>query len=265
MKKMKQLKILSLVASLGLLLACKPKLHADLTVGTISGPETELVKLASEQAKQQYGMTVKIIEFTDYHLPNEALVDGSLDMNIYQHLPFLKASIAAKKYPIEAVGKTFIYPMGIYSNRYKSIDSLPQKASIAIPNDPSNSTRALILLQQAGLIECKNKEQLTVHDIVSNPKQLKIKELDAAQLPRVLMDVDAAVINTSFAIPAGLTPGKDSIYIESKDSPYANLIVVKKNNDKQKYITQFIQALHAQAVITKADELFGSGGAIPAW
>lgn len=262
---MKLIKILSMVVSLSLLFACKPQQKADLTVGTISGPETELVKLASKQAKQQFGITVKIVEFTDYHLPNEALADGTLDMNIYQHLPFLKASIVAKHYPIEAVGKTFIYPMGIYSHRYKSISSLPQKATIAIPNDSSNSSRALLLLQQAGLIVCNNKEQLTVHDIISNPKHLNIKELDAAQLPRILMDVDAAVINTSFAIPAGLTPGKESIYVESKDSPYANLIVVKKNNDKSLLITQFIHALHGQAVIEKANELFGVGGAIPAW
>ena len=262
---MKKLSIIALIFSLGLFTACKPQPQADLTVGTISGPETELVKVAAEQAKQTFGMTVKIIEFSDYHLPNEALADGSLDMNIYQHLPFLKASIQAKKYPIEAIGKTFIYPMGIYSHRYKSIESLPENAKIAIPNDPSNSTRALILLQQAKLIVCKNKQQLSVHDIISNPKHLNIKELDAAQLPRILMDVDAAVINTTFAIPAGLTPGKDSIYMESKDSPYANLIVVKKNNNKSQRIEQFIEALHHQSVIVKAQELFGIGGAIPAW
>jgi D-methionine transport system substrate-binding protein len=229
----------------------------------------EMAKFVSKYVSQKIynkdeGFYVKSSVPTSYIAVVEAFGTKKADFATFSTFAYILTR-DIKKYPIEAVGKTFIYPMGIYSNRYKSIDSLPPKASIAIPNDPSNSTRALILLQQAGLIECKNKEQLTVHDIVKNPKQLKIKELDAAQLPRVLMDVDAAVINTSFAIPAGLTPGKDSIYIESKDSPYANLIVVKKNNDKQIYITHFIQALHAQAVITKAEELFGAGGAIPAW
>ena len=261
---MKHIKQWMLLVCIGLLLACQPSQKYDLVIGTISGPETDLVKVAQKVAKEQYGMNVKVLEFTDYHFPNEALADGTLDMNIYQHLPFLKASIKAKSYPIEAIGKTFIYPMGMYSKKYTSIAELPKNAAIAIPNDPSNETRALLLLEQAGLITLSKKDIMTPHNIVSNPKNLQIKELDSAQLPRILPDVAAAVINTTFAIPAGLVPGKDSIYLESKNSPYANLIVVKINHQKKQEIQHFIDAMHSQPVIDKANELFGAG-AIAAW
>jgi len=243
---------------------CQVSEQNDLVVGTIAGPETELVKVAQATALKQYGLKVKIIEFNDYNLPNEALADGSLDLNIYQHQPFLDASIEAKGYPIKAVGKTFIYPMGVYSSKIKSLTELKANATIAIPNDPSNETRALRLLEQAKLISLFEKTTLTPKDIATNPSHFVFKELDAAQLPRVLPDVDAAVINTSFAIPAGLNPQQDSIYLESKESPYANLIVARIDSKKTLQIKQFIEALHQQAVVIKAHELFGPG-AIPAW
>lgn len=246
------------------LLACKPQPKADIVVGTIAGPETELAKVAQQVAKTQYGLEVKIMEFSDYNLPNEALADGSLDMNIYQHQPFLQDSIRARHYPLSILGKTFIYPMGIYSHRYKNLQDLPTSAMIAIPNDPSNQTRALMLLQASGLITLPTKDTFTIHDIQSNPKKLQIKELDAAQLPRTLLDVDAAVINTSFAIPAGLSPSRDAIFLESKDSPYANLIVVRTENLDNKNLKNFVEAMHSQAVIEKAQKLFGDA-AIPAW
>lgn len=247
-----------------MLWSCHTSEQNDLVVGTIAGPETELVRVAQATALKQYGLKVKIIEFNDYNLPNEALADGSLDLNIYQHQPFLQASIQAKGYPIKAVGKTFIYPMGIYSAKIKTIEQIKAHDTIAIPNDPSNETRALRLLAQAKLISVFEKDILTPKDIASNPAQLSFKELDAAQLPRVLPDVDAAVINTSFAIPAGLNPQQDSIYLESKDSPYANLIVARTDTKKTAQIQQFIAALQQQAVVMKAQELFGPG-AIPAW
>lgn len=255
--------ITSSILCLGLL-ACQPSKKPDLVIGTISGPETELVKTAKAVAKDKYGLDIKIVEFSDYNLPNDALADGSLDMNIYQHLPFLKSSLAAKGYHLDVFSKTFIYPMAIYSKKIEDLKSLKAKATIAIPNDPSNQTRALILLQQAGLIVCADKETIGLHDILSNPKDLKFKELDAAQLPRILPDVDAAVINTTFAIPAGLNPSKDAIYVEGKDSPYANLMVIRHDTDKMERLKQFLDAMHSEAVIEKAKELFGDG-AIPAW
>jgi D-methionine transport system substrate-binding protein len=256
--------VLSILTFALALVACQaPKTH-DLVIGTIAGPETDLVRVAAAIAHDNNGLDIKIIEFSDYHLPNEALADGTLDLNIYQHLSFLKASMAAKAYPFKIIGKTFIYPMAIYSNRFHQLNQLPIGASIALPNDPSNQGRALILLQSAGLITCKDKDNPNLHDILANPRAFKFKELDAAHLPRLLPDVDAAIINTSFAIPAGLNPLTDSLYLETKDAPYANLIVGRQSQVKTKQIKQFVDAMHHQKVIDKAAELFGQG-AIPAW
>src|SRR6185503_20098945 len=128
---------------------CGKPTPTTLTVGTISGPESDLVETAKEVAQTQYGLTIKIVEFNDYTMPNEALADGSLDANVYQHLPYLQTAMKARGYHFTVIGKTFVYPMGIYSAKYKHLDELPEHALIGIPNDPSNSSRALILLQKA--------------------------------------------------------------------------------------------------------------------
>lgn len=246
------------------LVACNKPSPNTLTIGTISGPETDLVDVAREVAQNKYGLTIKIVEFNDYNLPNEALQDGSLDANLYPHLPYLKAAMAAHGYDLEILGKTFIYPAGLYSQKHKSLKQIPEKASIAIPNDPSNEARALLLLQKAGLITLKKADQPGIADITANPKKIVIKELDAAQLPRVLADVDAAVINTNFAVPAGLSPTRDALVHEGKNSPYANLIVIKRNSEKKPQLEQFEKAFQSKEVTDKAKALFGDA-AIPAW
>lgn len=249
---------------LGLISCGKPS-KDSLVIGTIAGPETELVEAAKEVAHTKYGLDVKIVEFNDYNLPNEALQDGSLDGNVYQHLPYLEAAVKAHGYQIEPLAKTFLYPAGIYSAKIKSLKDLPEHAIIAIPNDPSNEARALLLLQTAGLITLKkDSHSATLADIDTNPAQLQIKELDAAQLPRILGDVQAAVINTNFAIPAGLSPAKDALLIENKDSPYANLIVIRLDSAKKAQMEKFVQAFQSEEVKAKAKSLFG-GAAIPAW
>ncbi len=235
-----------------------------LVVGTISGPETELMEVAQRVAQQHYGLTVKIVEFSDYNLPNEALEDGTLDANVYQHLPYLQAAIKAHGYHIEPIGKTFVYPTGIYSQKYQSLKQIPAHGLVAIPNDPSNEARALLLLQRAGLIHLKNNSGTTLNNISSNPKQLRFQELDAAQLPRVLSDVDAAVINTNYAIPAGLSPSHEALFIESKSSPYANLIVIHQDSEKREQLMLLVKALNSEEVKIKARQLFGDA-AIPAW
>lgn len=247
------------------IISCGSKSSPDtLIVGTISGPETELVEVASKVAKKEYGLNVKIIEFSDYNLPNEALQDGTLDANVYQHLPYLQSAIKAHKYQIKAIGKTFIYPAGVYSKKYKSIKNIPSNGIIAIPNDPSNETRALLLLEKARLIKFKKNSDISIKSIVKNYKNLRFQELDAAQLTRVLEDVDAAVINTNYAIPAGLRPSTDALFIENKESPYANLIVVKNNTKKSVKLNLLVKALNSQEVKAKAETLFGDA-AIPAW
>lgn len=258
------MRIISLFILLISLVACSKPSPNTLTIGTIAGPETELVETAKDLAQTKYGLTIKIVEFNDYNLPNEALQDGSLDANIYQHLPYLQAAMKAHGYDFEVLGKTFVYPTAIYSNKIKSVDELSSHSLITIPNDPSNAARALLLLQKAGLITLKNTEMPSVADISSNPKNLTIKELDAAQLPRVLADVDAAVINTSFAIPAGLSLAHHAIYKEDKDSPYANLIVVRRDSTKKPQLELFVKAMNSPEVSNKAKELFGDA-ALPAW
>lgn len=246
------------------LLACSQHDPNTLMVGAISGPETELVDVAQKVALDRYGLTLKIVEFSDYNLPNEALMDGTLDANVYQHLPYLQAASKAHGYDFEVIGKTFVYPTGIYSAKINSLKKLPDHGLIALPNDPSNEARALLLLQKAGLITLKNTHALTIRDIAKNPKNLRFKELDAAQLPRILADVDAAVINTTFAIPAGLEPSRDALFLEDKNSPYANLIVVRRNNDKKPQLALLVKAMNSPEVKEKAQALFGDA-AIVAW
>lgn len=256
--------IIRLILGCLLLTGCNPSTQDTLVIGTIAGPETDLVRTAAVVAQKRYGLKTKIIEFNDYNLPNEALNDGSLDANIYQHLPYLKMAKKMRHYAIEPLGKTFLYPVGVYSKRYTSMNSLPNGATIAIPNDPSNEARALILLQQAKYITLNEKNVPSVRDISANPHQFHFKSMDAAQLPRILSDVDAAIINTTFALPAGLSPTKDAILLESTDSPYVNLMVIKEHATKKAQLEKFLQAFHSDEVKTQATQIF-KDAAIPAW
>ena len=265
------MKIIKYIAYLFLLLtltACqqKPEAANVIKVGVIAGPDEQVLQIAKEVAKQQYDLNLKIISFSDYTIPNAALNDGSIDANIFQHQPYLDAAIKANKYKLVAIGKTFIFPMGIYSKKYTSINQIPNNATVAVPNDPSNEARALLLLTKAGLITLKPNANTnaTVMDIASNPKNLKIKELDAAQLPRVLPDVAIAVINTNYAIPAGLNPAKDAIYSESSDSPYANIIVVRTADENVPKLLMLVKIMHSQAILDAAKKIY-AGQAVPAW
>lgn len=264
---MRYLKLLCSLCLAVTLIGCGGSKKNDpntLIVGTMAGPESDIVAVAQGIAQKRYGLTIKLIEFSDYNLPNAALQDGTLDVNIFQHQPYLEDAIRAHHYTLQAVGKTFLYPMAIYSNKIKSLSELRPDAIIAIPNDPSNEARALLLLQDAKLIQLKKENSSSLFDIRSNPNHYQFRELDAAQLPRVLPDVDLAVINTNFALPAGLHPNRNGLFVEKKTSPYANLIVVRKNNAKKEQINHFIVALHSPEVTAKAQELF-SDAAIPAW
>jgi D-methionine transport system substrate-binding protein len=258
------MRILSSLILIFSLVACNKPSPNTLVIGTIAGPEAELVEKAKQVAEEQHGLTIKIVEFNDYNLPNEALQDGSLDANVYQHLPYLKAAILAHGYDLQAIGRTFVYPVAIYSKKYKTLKDLPDKSIIAVPNDPSNEMRAFMLLEKAGLITLKNATNKGIPELETNPKQLIFKEMDAAQLPRVLPDVAAAVINTTFALPAGLSPSKNALFSEGKDSPYANIIVIKRDTNKRPQLELFVKSLNSEEVKKKAKDLFGDS-AIPAW
>jgi D-methionine transport system substrate-binding protein len=246
--------------------AChSPNNPNQVRLGTMSGPETELMRIAKKVALRDHGLQIKIIEFSDYSLPNRALNDGSLDANLFQHHAFLDDETHNRSYGLVAIAKEFIYPMAIYSTKIKHLKELKFHAIVAIPNDPSNEARALLLLRKAGLITLNRQKgtRITPVDILDNPKKLRIKELDAAQLPRVLADVDLAVINANYATLANLY-AQDSLFSEDRNSIYVNLLVVRaidKNNPK---FIKLIQAIHSPEVIAAAKQLFHDT-AIPAW
>lgn len=268
--------ILRFITSFALVLFTMLSLHAcsqkqrgpnEIYIGTIAGPESDLVKVAQTVAKEKYDLTLKVIEFEDYNTPNTALAEGSIDANMFQHQQYLDFVIAHKKLAIQSIGKTFIYPMGGYSKKYTTIGQLPEKATIALPNDPSNSERALKLLAEAGLITLSSPDKnqvIGLKNITANPKQFVFKELDAAQLPRALEDVDLAIINTNYAMPAGLKPKRDAIIIESSRSPYANIVAVRTNEANDLKYQQLMNALNSSEVLDKANELF-EGQVLPAW
>lgn len=200
-------------------------------IGATPIPHAQILEKAKPLFEKK-GYTLKIVEFTDYVTPNLALDDEELDANFFQHLPYLSEFNKNKGTKLVKTINVHIEPMGLYSKKIKSLKDLKEGTLVAVPNDPSNGSRALDILVKEGLLTFKDVKLKTAIDIIKNPKNIKIKELDAPQLPRVLDEVDAAIINTNYALLAGLNPLKDALIIESKDSPYANILVVKKGNEK---------------------------------
>jgi D-methionine transport system substrate-binding protein len=202
-----------------------------LSVGVNPVPHAELLELIKDDLAAQ-GITLKIVVFTDYIQPNAALIAGDLDANYFQTIPYLESSDDWKK-ALTFLWGVHVEPYGLYSAKYKSLAEIPDGATIAVNNDPANQGRALLLLQANGLIQLSPSAGIrgTPRDIVSNPKNLKFQELEAAQLPRSLPDVDAATINGNYALEAGFNPPKDSLIIEGSESPYANGLVVRKGTE----------------------------------
>lgn len=266
MKLLKHICVLLLTLSTLGISACHQKEAANvIKVGIIDGPSTVLWEQAQKTALKKYGLHIQLVKFSDYTLPNEALDNGDIDANAFQHVPFLKAQIKARGYKLIAAANTFIYPIALYSHKITQLSQLKADDTVAIPNDPSNEARALLLLQQGGLIKLRQGADInaTPTDIASNPKKLKFQEIDAAQLPRVLSDVTAAVINNDYAGPAGLNP-KKSLLIESSKSPYMNVIVVRpqdKNSKKIKELIASFQTAHVKALGKKISK----GNAIAGW
>ena len=234
-------------------------------VGVTAGPHAEVVDEVKRLAEKQ-GLKIQVVEFSDYIQPNVALSQKEIDINSMQHQPFLDVQIKDRKYDIVSVGKSILLPMAIYSNQFKSIEAIPNGATVGIPNDPTNEGRALLLLQSKGLIKLKPDAGLsaTPKDIAENPRNLKFKELEAAQVPRSLNDLDVAVINTNYAIPAGLNPKKDSIGVESLDSPYANVIVVRTADKDNPVVKKFV-AIYQSAETRKLIEERFQGTILPAF
>ncbi|MGL5527503.1 MAG: MetQ/NlpA family lipoprotein [Plesiomonas shigelloides] len=266
--KFKTLALVSALAGSLLLTACGQK-EADsnkIKVGVISGAEEQVAEVAKKVAKQQYGLDVELVSFSDYITPNAALADGSLDVNAFQHKPYLDQQIADRGYKLAVVGNSFVYPIAGYSKKIKNVSELADGASVALPNDPTNLGRSLLLLQAQGLIKLKDSSGLnaTLLDVVDNPKKLKLVELEAPQLPRSLDDVDLAIINTTYASQIGLTPPKDGLFVEDKASPYVNLIVAREDNKDAENVQKFVKAFQTEEVYQAANEVF-KGGVVKGW
>lgn len=235
-------------------------------VGVMSGVEQTILEQAKTVAAKKYGLDIELIPFDDYILPNTALADGSIDANIFQTIPYLDGQIKTRGYQLAPIAKTFVYPMGLFSRKITSLANLPRGAIVAIPNDPSNEGRALLLLQKAGLITLKAGVGLlgTVQDIASNPRQLQIKTLDSAQLPRVFQDADLVALNNDFVQPAGFTLAQ-ALFKEDKDAPYANIIVVRASDKNRPLFKELIEAVQSQPVVDATAKAFPNGAAIPAF
>ena len=265
---MKFVQFVTFFSSLSLGISSLSSVYAGETVkvGIISGPSIQVLEVAKKLAKEKYDLTLKVISFVDYQIPNEALNAGDIDANIFQTVSFLDQAKAKRGYKLAIIGNTFIFPMGIYSRKVKQISEIGDKSTIIIPNDPSNQGRALILLQNAGLIKLKNGvgDIPTPKDIVSNPKNINIKTVDASQAARSAQDVTAVVLNNDFVLNAGFNPSQALFKENLKTAkPYINVIVVKESDKNKKVFIDLKNVMNSDEVRKKTEELFP--GAVPAW
>ncbi|MFM1653859.1 MetQ/NlpA family ABC transporter substrate-binding protein [Brevibacillus sp. B_LB10_24] len=239
--------------------------EVTLKVGASPTPHAEILKFIQPKLKEE-GINLEIKEFTDYVQPNVQLDEKQLDANYFQHLPYLEQFNKDKNMDLQPVVAVHIEPFGAYSKKYKSLDELPEGATIALPNDPTNNGRALALLEKNGVIKLKEGVGIsgTAKDVVENKKNVKFKEVEAAMLPRVLDEVDLALINTNYALEANLSPTKDALAVEDKDSPYANYLVARPDNKDSDAIKKLAEALNTPEVKKYIEEQF-KGEIVPAF
>lgn len=237
-------------------------------VGIVAGPERDIAEAVKKVARDSFNLEVQLVTFNDYVVPNEALNSGDIDANAFQHVPYLETQSGQRGYKLAVVGNTFVYPIIAYSTKIASVSELQSGSTVAIPNDPTNGGRALLLLEKQGLISLKDDVGILpkVIDIASNPKNLRILELEAPQLPKVLDDkeVTIAIINNNFAAQAGLDAEQIGLFREDSDSPYVNVIVAREDNKNEEKIKKFVQAYQSEEVEKVALELF-KGQAIKGW
>ncbi len=246
MKKI-SLIFLTLILTFALFTGCGKEENSNkIKIGVSPVPHSEIIEFIKDDLEKD-GVEVEIVEFTDYLIPNKALDDKDIDANFFQHEPYMNDFREKENLDIVSLGAVHIEPMGLFSTKYDNINDLKDGSTIAIPNDATNGGRALLLLEKNGLIKLDDKAGLltTENDIVENPKNLKIEALEAAQLPRVLNDLDGAVINGNYALEADLVPTEDALILEEKDSPFANIIAIRKgeeNEEKFKILMKHIQS-----------------------
>jgi len=256
------LRLLTLTSALALSAAAATA--EDIKVGVSPGEHAEIMEEVAKVAAPK-GLNIEVVEFSDYVVPNQALNDGDIDANSFQHRPYLENQIKDRGFELVEVGTTITTPMGVYSDKITDIADLADGAKVGIPNDPTNGGRALLLLQQQGLIKLAEGTGLvpTPLDVTENAKNLTFLELDAAQLPRSLADTDISVINTNYALASGLNPNIDAIATE-QDSPYVNIIVVKDGNQDQPWVKQLVEAYHSPEIKDFIDEKY-EGSVLTSW
>ena len=239
---------------------------APLKVGVMTGPEAQMTEVAVKIAKEKYGLDVELVQFTEYTQPNAALHAKDLDANAFQTVPYLEQESKDRGYKMAIIGNTFVWPIAAYSKKIKNISELADGATVAIPNNASNTARALLLLQAHGVIKLKDPKNVfsTENDIIENPKNIKITQVETSLLTRALDDVDLAIINNTYAGQAGLSPDKDGVIVESKDSPYVNLIVSREDNKGDERLQTFVKAFQTEEVYQEALKLF-NGGVVKGW
>lgn len=266
MKKISKIFLIS-VLSLSIFTACSKDSGSTtkLVIGASPDPHAKILELVKDDLKKE-GIELEIQEFTDYVIPNKALAQKDLDANFFQHEPYLIDFAKKENLDLVSLGSTHVEPMALYSDDIKNTDDLKDGAEIAIPNDTVNGARALILLEVNGLIKVDKKAGLnaTERDVIENPKNLKFTALEAALLPQALKDVDAAVINGNYAIEAGLNPVKDGIIVEGAESPYANIVAVRKGEEGEEKFKKLLKALQSEKVKKFIEEEF-DGAFVPAF
>lgn len=234
-------------------------------IGATAGPHADVVHAVADEAKKQ-GLNVEVVEFSDYITPDKALAEGDLDLNSYQHAPFLANFAKQNNVQLVPIGNTILMRMGIYSNKIHDIKAVPDGSVVAIPNDPTNGGRGLVLLEKAGLIKLKEDVgfKATAADVAENPKHLKFKELEAAQLPRSLDDVDLAVITMNYVMSSGMDVKKQGLFWEKDDEPLAVMVLAAREKDKDNPTYKKIADLfHSNAVKKFIEEKF-KGTIVPA-
>jgi len=238
---------------------------AHLSVAATPVPHAELLEFVQPELAQQ-GVTLDVKVFTDYVQPNQQVADGHIDVNFFQHKPYLDTFNKEHGTNLVSIGLVHVEPFGAYSRKIRTLAELQNGAQVAIPNDPSNGARALLLLQAQGLIQLKDPSNLlaTARDVVQNPKNLRFRELEAATLPRVLPDVDLALINTNYALEAGLNPLQDALFIEGAQSPYANILATIPGKADHADVQALVKALQSARVKAFIAERY-KGAVVPAF
>lgn len=254
-----------IVAILALATAFGAHAADKLSIAATAVPHAEILQFVKPALASQ-GVDLDIKVFTDYVQPNLQVAEGRLDANFFQHQPYLDEFNKGRGTDLVSVAGVHVEPFGIYSRKLDSLDSIPNRATVAIPNDATNGGRALLLLDKAGLISLKDNSNIlaTPRDIADNPHNIRIRELEAATLPRVLDQVDLALINTNYALEAGLNPTEDALAIEGEDSPYVNILVTRSDNKDSDAVNKLVDALHSDEVKAFIEEKY-QGAVVPAF